>query len=154
MAVEQPFQELHGEAGKSISVGNHNFLDSACTDGVQNGEESEAFPVEAAANVFDELVLRVNSPKSMSLTSKFTSFMVGGDPGVADASSLLDDRRRFSPPDEPVEVGKLVEPLALAFAAADDLNFALLSPEAERARTDIVGLADACTTDKLGLQVL
>jgi hypothetical protein len=73
-------------------VGHHNLCDSACTDGVQKGEEAWPVPVEAAAGVLDELVLGPGGTEIGALALKIGALMLAADPGVANAAAWL----RFS----------------------------------------------------------
>jgi len=54
--AEQVLHELNAEAAEAVPVGDHNLLDQAAVDAVQNGEKALALEVEAAADVGDELV--------------------------------------------------------------------------------------------------
>jgi len=87
VALEQPFQEFHGDTCKSVAVGNHNFLDSSATDGVQKGEKMRAFPVEPTPRVTEEFVRRIGSGEVGALSFEIR-FLVGGtDAGVAKATA-------------------------------------------------------------------
>ncbi len=52
VVFEEPLQELHAASSESVSVGDHNFADSACTYVVQKGEETGAPSVEAPRGPF------------------------------------------------------------------------------------------------------
>jgi hypothetical protein len=146
VALEQPLQELHADASEPVSVGNHNFLDSACTDGVQNGEKPGALPVETAPDVGDDLVSEVSA-----LSLKIDALVRGADTSVAEETL----RFRFRDGDdaqETLDIGPVIEAFAAPGVGAHGLYLDLFSPEAESARADIVRLTDGGSRYVLVLQ--
>ena len=150
VACEQPFQELHAETGESIAVGNHNFLDSAATDGFQKGKQSGTLPVETTGGVLDEFVSGIDVLEVCTLTNEVGVLVLGADPGVANATAW----RLFLEgcPKEGTDVVKTVESFASIAPRADGFNFTLICPLAKRAWANIVRLSDGCATDKSRIQ--
>jgi hypothetical protein len=143
VALEQTLQELHADASEALSVGNHNFLDSACTDGVQKGEKPGTLPVEAAPDVGDELVSKSGCGEISTLPLETGAPMMGADAGVAEETL----RFRFrgigaGDTEETLDIGPMIEAFAGPGFSAHGLYLALFSPEAKSARADILRLTD------------
>ena len=108
VAAEQPFQKLHGKARKSVAMGNHNFRDSASTDGVQKGKQTLPFPVKTTARVADELMVGIRTLEVFALSIEIGVLLGGTDSGVANASSSF----RFVAGSNTEELGNIREPVA------------------------------------------
>lgn len=131
VALEQPFQELHADACEAVAVGHHNFCDSAPTDGIQKGEETWTFPVEATPSIFDEFVGGFDELEVSTLALEVGVLVSTADAGIANAAAWL---RFFAvETDLALEVGEAVEPLAGPALTPDNFNLALVSPAAKSA---------------------
>jgi hypothetical protein len=85
---KEPVDELAGEAAEAVAaVGNHNFSDQAGVDAVQKGDKAGPVPVEAGADVADELVAGVGGAEVGELPLEVGALVLGADAGVADALS-------------------------------------------------------------------
>lgn len=110
-------------------MGNHNLCDSAATDGVQKGEETSPFPVEAAACIFDELVAGLGKVEVGTLPFEVIALMGTADAGITNASTWL----LFFESDKLLEVVEVVETLAFPALAPDNFDLALFCPRAKSA---------------------
>ena len=135
-------------------VGNHNFCDSACTDGVQKGEEETGpLPVEIAPRVRDDFVIGIDKREVGTLSLKIGALMGGADASVAHETLRF---RFFDMGDtkDTLDVAPVIEALPLATLGTHGFNLAVLRPEPKRARIDIIGLADGGGSNVLRLQKL
>jgi hypothetical protein len=77
MDFEDPGKEFNGKSCKAVFVGNHNFADLSGEHGTQKGTQPLALPVEARADVGDELVAGVGCLQDRFLALKI-GFLVRG----------------------------------------------------------------------------
>lgn len=81
--------EWIGKTTESVTVGNHNFSESALQRVFQNGVKTFAVPVDATADVGDNVVGGIGGTKIGDLALKARFLMGGGDPAVTDALFLF-----------------------------------------------------------------
>jgi hypothetical protein len=146
VSVEQPLQQLHADARESVAVGDHNFVDSAATNGVQKREQAGALPVESTASVADELVVGASALQIGALALEIRALRLAADAGVANASACA----RF---EVRTHVLEAVEAFAVALAGAHGPDLALVSPAAQRGIADIVCLAHSRPTHVRHLRI-
>jgi hypothetical protein len=129
-------------------VGNHNFCDSACTYGVQKGEEPGTLPIEAAAGVGDELVGGTGSTKVGALALKVAVLVGTADAGVVNATlcALLSGAELYE------DVTAEIEALAGAAVGADGCDKAAVCPGTKGAGADIEVAPVGCGTHEGRIQ--
>ena len=76
--------EVEGETGDTISVGNHDFVDFSAHNGVQKGEELGALPVDTRSDFFDDGMVRVCFLEGRGLAFEVLRLLGAGDASVAD----------------------------------------------------------------------
>jgi hypothetical protein len=81
---KDPLDELEGESAEAVSMGNDHFLNASSVDAFQKGKKTFAGEVDAAGNVFDELVVGVALLEVVDLSLEVFSLLVGGDSSVDD----------------------------------------------------------------------
>jgi len=74
-ALKDGLHEVDSEAAQSVSVHDHNLLDQVAEHGVQKGNKALPLEVDAAANVGDELVVRVGFLQVFLLTREVRSLV-------------------------------------------------------------------------------
>jgi hypothetical protein len=152
--LEEVFHELNSEAAEAVSVGNHNLLDQAAVDAVQNGKKAFAAEVEAAANVGNDFVSRVDFLEGFDLARGVSArFLFGAtDPCVDDALCLGSGCFDTLVPEEPPDAIKVVETLVGSSSSpdADCGDLALFLPAAQCGVGDLVVDSDASGGDVPG----
>lgn len=87
--LEDVFQQLEGKAAQAVPGGHHDFSESSLVCGVQKGEQPLALPVDARADVGDELVVWVLGQQEVGLALQVVLLLGRGDAGVDDLCFLL-----------------------------------------------------------------
>ena len=82
--VCKPFDEFESEPCEPVAVGNHNTELISLVKSFQYGEESFALPVEASADVGDDVGIGELFLHELDLSEEVVFLSVGTDPAVAD----------------------------------------------------------------------
>ena len=82
--VCKPFDEFESEPREPVAVGNHNTELISLVKSFQYGEESFALPVEASADVGDDVGIGELFLHELDLSEEVIFLSVGVDPAVAD----------------------------------------------------------------------
>ena len=82
--VCKPFDEFESEPREPVAVGNHNTELISLVKSFQYGEESFALPVEASADVGDDVGIGELFLHELDLSEEVVFLSVGADPAVAD----------------------------------------------------------------------
>ena len=82
--VCKPFNEFESEPREPVAVGNHNTELISLVKSFQYGEESFALPVEASADVGDDVGIGELFLHELDLSEEVVFLSVGADPAVAD----------------------------------------------------------------------
>lgn len=104
-----------------------------------------AFPVKSTPSVLNALVVRVRSPELTALALKVGVLVGTANAGVAKAAAWL----RFLGANLASDISVGIEALASPALAADNLDFTLVCPAAQRAWADIELLANRGTAHVL-----
>lgn len=151
--VEDALDEVEGEATQSIPVTDHNLFDISAHDAVQKGREAGALPVDARADVFDDLVFWILFLEEFDLLDEVLFLLGTGDSRVAHFGSLVAlflCREHFESGDDVAEVAFFVEAFALHAFEADGANPPVVCPSLQRAVADAKSSSDLCPCDVLG----
>lgn len=84
MALEDGLEQVKGETTESVSVGNHNLVDSSLEDAFQKGLQSSALEVEARPDVAEDAVEGVAPLEVLDLPLEVFLLVRGADAGVDD----------------------------------------------------------------------
>jgi hypothetical protein len=147
--------ELEREAAESVAVGNHNFFDVAAQSGVQNGEETMAFPVDARRDVRDDFVVRVFFLERFDLAVEVGTLLLARHSGVADpppssSRGRLREAGGDVTADDFGEIGLSVQPLPSAVLFPTNTNASnlpCLSPVLQGGVADGVASPDLFAAD-------
>jgi hypothetical protein len=133
---KDPLDELDTEATKSVAVEHHDLADFAAVNAFQKGLQPAAFPVEARADVLDDLARFWGDGVAESVD---LALEVGTLLGAADASIENFRFRRMTRvlAEEVVEVGGGVEALAMLMRL-DRTNFTFKRPSPEGTAGDCI----------------
>ena len=82
--VCKPFDEFESGPCEPVAVGNHNTELISLVKSFQYGEESFALPVEASADVGDDVGIGELFLHELDLSEEVVFLFVGADPAVAD----------------------------------------------------------------------
>ena len=82
-------EELEGKAAQTVPGGHHNLCESSLVCCVQKGQQTLAPPVDARADVGDELVARELGEQEVCLPLHVVFLLGGGHAGVDDFLFLV-----------------------------------------------------------------
>ena len=148
--LEHALDEVEGESTQSVAVGHHNLLDVAVHDAVQNGREACALPVDAGADVLDDLVVWVLAAEQFDLSLKVLFLLGAGDAGVAHFRALVSELlfgEHFESGDDIVEVVLFVQALALTALESDRIDATFVRPALKRPVADLKPFSDLGSGD-------
>ena len=89
MTLEDEFEEFISDSCKSVSMGNHNLLDTSLTDEFQKGMNSFSTEIDPGGDFLDDLEGRVCVPQHLDLSFEVFRLMRGRDSRVDDATRFL-----------------------------------------------------------------
>lgn len=95
MRRKDAFHEFEGKTTQSVSPGNHQLADFSAHRAFQNGRKTAAVPVDSAADVGDDFVVRVLVSEVLDLPFEVGTLVFAADSGVADSGSSGDLRFRL-----------------------------------------------------------
>ena len=88
--VGKPFDEFEAEPREAVAVGNHNAELISLVKSFQYGEQSFALPVEASADVGDDVGIGELFLHELDLSEEVIFLFVGTDPAVTDGLGFVD----------------------------------------------------------------
>lgn len=134
--AKDPLEELDAEAREPVAVHNHDALDLSRVHSFQKGREPATLPVEAAADVLDDLPSGVLGEEVKDLAVEVLALVLGADAGVEDGGS---GRRRFLGRAAGEELGEIVGVVeVLASRGGEGAHLALGVPPSKACARDIV----------------
>ena len=94
--VGKPFDEFEAEPREAVAVGNHNAELISLVKSFQYGEQSFALPVEASADVGDDVGIGELFLHELDLSEEVIFLFVGTDPAVTDGLGFVEFLRKAS----------------------------------------------------------